>query len=130
MNAPLHPAIARALAAPKTHTVATRFASGHVRFFDTRCSASAANYATGEGRKVGRDLISRDTGATVRVVDVRVYVIADLVALADDAVDSGRIGEGRMTESDAVASYYVNASAAAPCPDFRAHLESILKGSN
>jgi len=71
-----HPLILAALAAPKTHRVLTTFADGSTRQFDTRSAASADNFAIGERRKVGRDLINRETGATVRVVSVSVSPIA------------------------------------------------------
>lgn len=71
MNAP-HPLIAAALAMPKTHAVVTRFADGNERRHETRNMASAENYAVGERRKIGRDLISRETGETVRVVAVEI----------------------------------------------------------
>lgn len=67
-----HPLIAAALAAPKTHKVVTLFADGRAREFETRSLASAETYAVGERRKVGRDLIDRETGKTVRVVHVAV----------------------------------------------------------
>lgn len=64
--------ISAALAAPKTHGVLTTFADGTNRRFDTRNAASAEMYAVGERRKIGRDLINRDTGETVRVISVDV----------------------------------------------------------
>lgn len=64
-----------ALAMPKTHGVLTTFADGSTRRFDTRNAASAENYAVGERRKIGKDLINRDTDATVRVVSVEVIVL-------------------------------------------------------
>lgn len=67
--------IAAALAAPKTHAVVTLYESGKVRRFDTRSAASAENHAIGERRKIGRDLIDRETGDTVRVVSVEVVGI-------------------------------------------------------
>ena len=60
------------LARPLTHRVTTRFASGKTRTHDTRSEGAAENYAVGERRKIGRDLISRDTGEIVRVVDVTI----------------------------------------------------------
>jgi hypothetical protein len=70
-----HPLIAAALAAPKTHKVVTIYADGAVKHFDTRNLASAENHAIGERRKIGRDLIDRMTGKTVRVVSVAVSEI-------------------------------------------------------
>jgi hypothetical protein len=67
-----HPLIAAALAAPKTHKVVTTYADGTVKRFDTRNLASAENHAVLERRKVGRDLIDRITGKSVRVVSVTV----------------------------------------------------------
>lgn len=68
--------ITAALAAPKTHAVVTTYADGRVKRFETRNEASAETHATGERRKVGRELIDRDTGNTVRVVSVDVEAIA------------------------------------------------------
>ena len=65
-----HALIAAALAAPKTHVVVVTYADGRVRRFETRNEASAENHALMERRKVGRDLIDRMTGKTVRVVSV------------------------------------------------------------
>ncbi len=70
-----HPLIAAALAATKTHRVVTTFADGSSRHHDTRSEATAENYAHGERRKIGRDLINRATGETVRVVAVDVVAI-------------------------------------------------------
>jgi hypothetical protein len=71
-----HPLVAAALAAPKTHEVVTTFASGAVRTFATRSLGSAEMHAVLERRKVGRELINRETGETVRVVAVTVREIA------------------------------------------------------
>jgi hypothetical protein len=60
---------------PKTHAVVTRFADGTERRFDTRNAASAETYAVGERRKIGRDMINRETGETVRVVSVEIAKI-------------------------------------------------------
>lgn len=61
------------LARPLTHRVTTTtFASGKTRTHDARSLGAAENYAVGERRKIGRDLISRETGETVRVVSVEV----------------------------------------------------------
>lgn len=67
--------IAAALAAPKTHAVVTTYACGKVKRFDTRSLASAENHATSERRKLGRNLIDRDTGAAVRVASVAVVTL-------------------------------------------------------
>ncbi|RWO57143.1 MAG: hypothetical protein E5Y10_22820 [Mesorhizobium sp.] len=65
-----------ALAAPKTHAVISTYADGSQRRYDTRNAASAENHAVGERRKIGRDLISRETGGIVRVVSVEIVPIA------------------------------------------------------
>lgn len=64
-----------ALAAPKTHAVLTIYENGKVRRHETRSAATAENYAVGERRKIGRNLIDRETGATVRVAAVDVVAI-------------------------------------------------------
>lgn len=64
--------IAAAHAAPKTHVVVTTYADGRAERHETRSSAAAENWAIGERRKIGRDLISRDTMQKVRVVSVEV----------------------------------------------------------
>ena len=61
-----------ALAAPKTHRVVTVYSCGKRRSHETRNLASAENYATGERRKIGRDLIDRETGATVHIIAVEI----------------------------------------------------------
>lgn len=68
--------IAAAQAMPHTHKVVTTYADGAVRELATRNAAAAETHAIGERRKVGRDLISRETGKTVRVVSVDVLPIA------------------------------------------------------
>lgn len=70
-----HQLIAAALAASKTHAVVTTYADGRERRHETRNEASAEMYATGERRKIGRDLIERETGRKVRVVSVEVVRI-------------------------------------------------------
>src|SRR5690606_31548043 len=78
--------IARELAKPMTHRVVTTYADGAIRSHETRGLAQAENYATGERRKIGRDLVDRATGATVRVVAVDIVPIedgAEFIAIAD-----------------------------------------------
>lgn len=57
-------------AAPKTHRVTTHYASGAVSAFDAHSANAAASIYASESRKIGRDLIDRATGDTVRVVSV------------------------------------------------------------
>lgn len=66
--------IARMQSMPKAFEVVTLFADGTSRAYQTATRGQADNYAVGERRKVGRQLASRETGATVEVVDV--YVAA------------------------------------------------------
>ncbi len=70
-----HPLITAALAMPVTHSVVTTYADGATRTHGTRNAAAAENYAIGERRKIGRDLINRETGASVRVVSVEIAAL-------------------------------------------------------
>lgn len=67
--------IAAELAKPLTHKCVTLYADGSAKEHQTRGWPQANNWAIGELRKVGRDLIDRETGKTVRVVDVYVAEI-------------------------------------------------------
>lgn len=71
----MNPLLAVALAMPNTHKVVTTYADGTVREFATRSQQTAENHAVLDRRKIGRDLISRETGKTVRVVSVAVEPI-------------------------------------------------------
>jgi hypothetical protein len=64
--------IARRLAEPMTHCVITSYACGKTKRHETRSAEAAENWAVGERRKLGRDLLDRDTGKTVRVVSVAI----------------------------------------------------------
>lgn len=64
--------IAAELAKPTTHVVLTTYDDGHVGRHETRSLGSANNYATQQRRKIGRPLISRTTGQTVKVVSVEI----------------------------------------------------------
>lgn len=68
--------IKAALAAPKTHVVVSTYADGSQHRHETRSLATAENFAVGERRSIGRDLISRETGAMVRIVSVEILPIA------------------------------------------------------
>ncbi|RWX70430.1 hypothetical protein EN780_03280 [Mesorhizobium sp. M4B.F.Ca.ET.089.01.1.1] len=62
-----------ALAAmPRNWRVTTHYADGATHHHDTHTAPQAENFAIGERRKIGRDLISRETGETVRVVSVTI----------------------------------------------------------
>lgn len=63
------------IARPLTHRVTTLYASGDVKTHDTRSLGAAENFAKGQNRKIGRDLIDRETGKTVRVVAVMIAVL-------------------------------------------------------
>ena len=64
--------IAARLAAPNEWRVTTSYADGSTRTLDVESVGQAETHAVGERRLIGRDLISRETGAPVRVVAVRV----------------------------------------------------------
>lgn len=64
-----------ALAQPHTHAVVTKYLDGKERRFTTRSAGSAETHAVGGRRKIGRNLIDRDTGATVRVVSVAIEAL-------------------------------------------------------
>lgn len=71
--------IAASAAKPMTHAVVTSYADGTAKRHETRSAAAAENWAVGERRKIGRDLISRNAdmtaGPMVRVVAVDVLAI-------------------------------------------------------
>lgn len=70
-----HPLITAVLAMPKTHKCVSLYADGSEHVHPTRSERTAEMYAVLERRKIGRDLIDRDTGKTVRVVKVTVSEI-------------------------------------------------------
>lgn len=67
--------IQAALNDPKTHAVVTLYAGGASKRHETRSLAAAQNYATGERRKIGRQLIDRATGRAVEVVHVSIETL-------------------------------------------------------
>jgi hypothetical protein len=67
--------IVAALAAPKTHTVVTTYEDGTAKQHLTASLAQAKNWAIGESRKIGRDLLDRATSRVVRVVSVEILEI-------------------------------------------------------
>jgi hypothetical protein len=74
-NAKINALIQQQLSRPKTHKVVTRYESGKVYEFEVASEAQAENYAVGQRRKIGKDLIDRDSGETVRVVSVEIVRI-------------------------------------------------------
>lgn len=60
------------LAQPITHRVTTVYEGGAVRSHDVRSLAAAENWAIGESRKIGKSLISRETGEPVSVIAVTI----------------------------------------------------------
>lgn len=62
--------VAANLAKPMTHVVTTTYANGTIKRHETRSAAQAENWAVGERRKLGRDLINRATGEAVRISSV------------------------------------------------------------
>jgi hypothetical protein len=64
--------LARVAAMPLTHAVIATYDNGKVYRFETRSEKTAHNYAHPWFRKIGKSLISRETGETVRVVKVEI----------------------------------------------------------
>lgn len=60
---------------PRTHRVVTLYADGSIKSHDAISAAGAENFAIGQRRKIGRDLIDRETGKTVQVIGVTVEAI-------------------------------------------------------
>ena len=71
-----HPLIAAALSMPHTHEVVSTYADGSTKRLTTRSAASAETYARTLRPRIGRELISRETGKTVSYVSVDVREIA------------------------------------------------------
>lgn len=67
--------IAKLQAMPKTLAVVTRFVDGNERRHAVATRGQAENYAVGERRKIGKNLINRETGAVVCVVSVTIEAI-------------------------------------------------------
>jgi len=63
------------LARPKNFRVSTHYADGRVKNHDVHSFGQAQNWAAGERRRVGRDLVDRVTGKVSRVVDVAIEPI-------------------------------------------------------
>lgn len=68
--------LAAQFARPLTHRVTVAFEDGTTRTHDCRSAGAAENYATGERRKIGKTLLSRETGAPVaRVIAVTIEAL-------------------------------------------------------
>jgi transcription elongation GreA/GreB family factor len=62
-------------ALPRTHKYVMTYADGRTRAVLAVSEAAAENGAVRERRHIGRDLIDRATGETVRIVSVEVKAI-------------------------------------------------------
>ena len=67
--------IARHRALPMTHVVVTRFTDGREERHETRSAGAAENWAIGERRKIGRRLLSRQSGQVIIVESVRIEAL-------------------------------------------------------
>jgi hypothetical protein len=67
--------LARRLAAPKAFAVVTTYADGRVIDHKTETRAQAENYHAHMSPRIGRDLIDRETGKTVRVASMEVVAL-------------------------------------------------------
>lgn len=63
------------LAAPKKFRVSTRYQDGRIKAHDVETIGQAENFAVGQRSKIGKNLIDRDTGKTVRVVSVEITAL-------------------------------------------------------
>lgn len=68
--------VAAMLAKPITHNVVTTYTNGKVNTLGVRSMAQAENHKITMSRQAGRDLISRETGETVRVVSIEIVPVA------------------------------------------------------
>lgn len=57
-----------ALAMPKTHAAVVTFSDGSAHRLETRSEITALNHLDAYRHQVGKDLISRATGKTIRIV--------------------------------------------------------------
>lgn len=67
--------IARMQARPKTLRVVTKYDNGKVHNHDVATQGQAENYAHLMKRKLGMDLIDRETNTTVRVISVEIVAL-------------------------------------------------------
>jgi hypothetical protein len=68
--------VAAMLAKPITHKVVTTWTDGQVNVLEVRSLAQAENHKITMGHRVGRDIIRRETGETVRVVSIEIVKVA------------------------------------------------------
>ncbi len=71
----MHPLIARELAKPVTHIVVTTYVNGKSRLHQARGAAQAENWAIGERRKIGQNLIDRESGEVRTVMSVEIVEV-------------------------------------------------------
>lgn len=64
--------VAAMLARPKTHRIVTTWTDGTVNELDTQSLRQAENHKITMSRFAGRDIISRETGQTKRVVSIEI----------------------------------------------------------
>lgn len=57
---------------PKPFAVVYRYADGNERCVPCHSRAAAESHLEGNKRRIGRDLISRETGKTVRIVSLTI----------------------------------------------------------
>jgi len=67
--------LARRLAAPKSFNVLTTYADGSTIDHLTETRGQAETYKAVRSGKIGRDLIDRETGKTVRIVSVEIVAL-------------------------------------------------------
>ena len=67
--------LARRLAAPKSFNVVTTYAGGKTIDHLTETRGQAETYKAVRSGKIGRDLISSETGETVRIVSVEIVAL-------------------------------------------------------
>jgi hypothetical protein len=63
----------RLAAGPKPFRVVSKLDNGEVRTMDCHSRRAADNHAASLRRKIGKPLIQRDTGLTVRYLSVEVF---------------------------------------------------------
>lgn len=70
-----HPLILAALAMSKTHAAVITFSDGSVHRLETRSEKTALLHLDNYRHQVGKDLISRATGETIRIVSREVVAL-------------------------------------------------------